>query len=200
MHRTPAVPNTLKALAVAVLALAAPLSAQAESSFATAISPATATATARADFVVNIPKFAFLRVGTGPAAPSLAVNGTIDVLTFDVVAANIGNSVAVAATGGDALAGTALNVRVAGNNGNMTVAATTTNPTLLSGADTLAWSEIAVTTSGPVHPTFNGVGVTYNATGKIVNASGTWTYSYLNTTIPPAGSYTGRATYTAVTP
>jgi hypothetical protein len=62
---------------------AAPLLCHAESNFLTgAASPLTATA--HVDFQITIPKFIFLRVGTGTgtAAGGWGVNGNIDLITF----------------------------------------------------------------------------------------------------------------------
>jgi hypothetical protein len=186
--------NTLLASAVAA-ALAVPFAAQAESNFTTG-NTANITAQARVDFAVTIPKFVFLQVGTGTL---LAANGTIDLIDFSVAAASVGNGTPVAGTGGN-LTGGSVTVRVIGNNGDMTLGATAPVAGLLSGTDSIAWTQIAVATSGPVHPPINGTAATYSATGKVVNASGNWTYSYLNSVTPPAGSYTGRVTYTATTP
>ena len=92
-------------------------------------------------------------------------------------------------------------VRVVGNNGNMTLGAVSGNPNLLSGTDTIPWSQILTTVSGTTaHPPINGAAISYTATGKIVNAAGTWTYAYDNSVTPPAGTYTGQVTYTATTP
>jgi hypothetical protein len=183
--------NTILASAVAA-ALAVPLTAQAESNFTTG-NGANITATARVNFSVNIPKFVLLQVGT-------AGTGNIDLIDFAVPAANVGlGPPPVAGTGGN-LTGGSVTVRVLGNNGDMTLGAVSGNPNLLSGTDTIPWTQIAVATSGPVHPPINGAAATYTATGKVVNANGNWTYSYLNSVTPPAGTYTGQVTYTATTP
>lgn len=187
--------SKLKILAASV-ALSLPLAASAESNFTTG-GGASITATARVNFSVVIPKFVGLQVGTGnPFIP----DATIDTVSFAPLAASVGNSTPVAGTGGNLGLG-AVTVRVVGNNGNMTLGAVSGNPTLLSGTDTIAWTQIAVATTGSTaHPPINGAALTYTATGKIVNATGTWTYSYLNSVTPPAGTYTGQVTYTATTP
>ncbi len=187
--------TTILAAAVAG-ALAVPFAAQAESNFTTGVG-ANITASARVNFSVTIPKFVFLQVGTGTF---LAANGTIDTVDFAVPAASVGNSTAVAGTGGN-LTGGAVTVRVVGNNGNMTLGAVSGNPNLLSGADTIPWTQIAVAvTGGATHPAINGATTTYTASGKVVNVNGTWTYSYLNSVTPASGAYTGQVTYTATTP
>ncbi len=184
----------LSSLAVAA-ALAVPFAAQAESNFTTG-SGANITATARVNFSVVIPKFVFLQVGTGTF---MAGNTTIDTITFNVPAANVGDSSVIAGTGGN-LTGGSVTVRVIGNNGNMTLGATAP-ATLLSGTDTLAWTQIATAvTGGATHPPINGAAVTYTATNKVVNVNGTWTYTYLNAAAIAAGTYTGQVLYTATTP
>jgi hypothetical protein len=175
------------------------MAAHAESAFTTGAG-ANITASARVDFSVTIPKFVFLQVGTGT---NMAANGTIDVITFSVGAANVGTATPVAATAGSGdLTNGKVSVRVKGNNGDMTLAAT--GPaTLLSGTDQIAWTQITVTAANgaPAHPAVNGASVALPATGKVVNiAAGDWTYAYANAAVVPAGTYTGRVTYTATTP
>lgn len=185
----------LRTLAAAV-ALAIPFAANAESNITTG-GGANITATARVNFSVAIPKIVFLQVGTGTF---LAANGTIDTIAFSVPAANVGDSTPVAGTGGN-LTGGQVTVRVLGNNGDMTLGAT--GPaTLVSGADTLAWSQITATPAGgaPALPAVNGATVTLPAVGKVVNINGQWTYSYANTVSPASGTYTGQVLYTATTP
>jgi hypothetical protein len=190
--------NTLLASAVAA-ALAVPFAAQAESNFTTG-NTANITATARVNFSVSIPKFVFLQVGTGPVAPLLTPNATVDTVAFAVPAANVGDGSNVAGTGGN-LTGGAVTVRVVGNNGNMTLGAVGSGTGLDSAGDTIPWSQILTTTTGgTAHPPIGGAAITYTATGKIVNAAGTWTYAYDNSVTPPAGTYTGVVTYTATTP
>jgi hypothetical protein len=182
------------ALAAAVAAaVSLPFAARAESNFTTG-NVANITATARVDFAVNIPKFVLLQVGT-------LGTGNIDTITFDVPAANVGDSGARAATAGSGNQGNGtVTVHVVGNNGNMTLGATAP-ATLLSGTDTIPWTQISTAvTGGATHPTINGAAATYTATNKVVNVNGTWTYSYLNTVTPAAGAYTGQVLYTATTP
>lgn len=184
------------ATAVAATALTLPLAAHAESDFNSG-GGAGITASARVDFSVTIPKFVFLQVGTGSM---MADNGTIDVISVSVPAASIGNSTPVAATGGN-LTGGAVTVVVRGNNGNMTLASTSPADLSNGSGDNIAWTQIATAiTGGTAHPTINGAAETYTAAGKVVNAVGTWTYSYLNSITPAPGTYTGQVTYTATTP
>ena len=188
---------TLATAVAATAALTVPLAAHAESDFNSG-GGANITASARVDFSVTIPKFVFLQVGTGSM---MADNGTIDVISVSVPAASIGNSTPVAATGGN-LTGGAVTVVVRGNNGDMTLGSTAPVAGLSNGSgDNIVWTQIATaTTGGTAHPAINGAALTYTATGKVVNAVGTWTYSYLNSITPPPGTYTGQVTYTATTP
>jgi hypothetical protein len=182
-------------LAAAVAAaIAAPLAARAESNVSTGAGALSATA--RVNFSIVIPRFLFLQVGTGTL---LAANATIDTISFAPAVAVVGNSTAVAGTGGN-LTGGAVTARIIGNTGNVTLAAT--GPAnLTSGSDTIPWTQIATAVTGGVtHPTINGANATFTAASGVVNVNGTWTYSYLNTITPAAGTYTGQVLYTATAP
>jgi hypothetical protein len=199
----------LNSLALAV-ALVMPFTANAESSFQTGAGALTANA--RVDFQIVIPKILFLRVGTG--AP-LTTNPAVDLITFNVPAASVGNAVAIAGTGGDLLNGVVTAV-VQGNNGTITLNATATGALTNATADTINYSEIVTTAAILTTATFlaaptltNGVSgnVTINpAPSKIVNRDARWTYTYANSAIVPPGTYgginvnNGRVTYTASMP
>jgi len=173
-----------------------PLAVQAESNVTTGTG--TITATARVNFSITIPRFIFLQVGTGTF---LAANGTIDTISFTPTVAVVGNGTAVAATAGSGNLGNGgVTVRIVGNAGNVTLGAT--GPAnLTSGGNTIPWTQIATAiTGGATHPTINGTNATFTATANVVNVSGTWVYSYLNTVTPASGTYTGTVTYTATTP
>jgi hypothetical protein len=190
-------PKSLRKIAMsgaAAAALVVPLSALAESNVTTGAG--TLTATARVNFSITIPRFIFLQVGTGTL---LAANATIDTISFAPTVAVVGNGTAVAGTGGNLGSGS-VTVRIIGNAGNVTLAAT--GPAnLTSGGNTIPWTQIATAiTGGATHPTINGANATFTATGNVVNINGTWIYSYLNTVTPAAGTYTGQVLYTATTP
>lgn len=200
--------KTLAAIAVASTA-AFSGAAKAESVLDTT---AAFSAAARHDFIVVIPAFLFFGVGPGATTP-LVANGSIGAITFTVPAANVGDSSPVAGTGGDAAA-SAANVRVIGNNGQITI--TATNDGGGNGLGTgvpadgyIALTQISTTESNPAlpAPALNNAGGTTSlptVTGRVTNLSGTWTYSYLNTVTPAAGTYggigRGRVTYTATMP
>jgi hypothetical protein len=187
-----------------------PLAANAESSFQTG--GGALTANARVDFQIVIPKILFLRVGTGT---NLATNATVDLITFTVPAASVGNGTAIAGVGGD-LTGGVVTAVVQGNNGTITLNATATGPLTNATGDTIDYTDIVTTaatlTTGTVlaAPTLtNGVSgnVTINpAPSKVVNRDARWTYTYANTSIAAPGTYggvnvnNGRVTYTASMP
>lgn len=182
-----------------VCALTLPGTAWAESQLVTGAG----SATARLDFRVVIPRVLFLAVGTGNALP-LASNGTIDTLTFDYTAnpADVGS--------GTASAGQAVNVRVRGNNGQITLAAATTGALSNAAGDTIPWSQITGTSDQATLPSpalpLTGTGPTSNVTlsaGKVTDRTATWTFRYANTAVVPPGTYgttNGRVTYTAAMP
>jgi hypothetical protein len=202
--------NLLKA-AVAV-AVTAPLFANAESTF-----PASGNATAHLDFQITIPRILFLQVSTGTA---MAVNATVDKISFTVPAANVGDGTAIAASAasGDLGNGT-VTARVIGNNGAITFSSLTLGA-LSDGAagDSISYSQIQTTTAtltsatALTHPTLidggagTSVALTPNIGTKVTNLDAKWTYKYLNQNVVPPGTYGGtntqnsRVTYTAAMP
>lgn len=183
-----------------VAVLAAPLGANAESSFQTGAGALNTSA--RVDFQVTIPRFLALRVGT-TGAP-------IDLVSFTVPAANVGNATPVAGTGGDLGAGS-VTASVLGNGGNVTLQATTAGPIGNGSAGSINWTQITTASSNPSLPAptlTNGPSgaVAVAATAGVVNQTATWTYSYANTDVIEAGTYGGvntnnsRVTYTASLP
>ena len=194
------------ALVAGSAAMAVPQFATAEQ---TQVTGAGALSTAaREDFAVVVPRFLRFRVGTA--------SGTIDQITFTVPGANVGDSTPVAGTGGDAGGGTAANVAVVGNGGQITITEANNSTSLGLKHATLAeyinYSEISTTSSDTTNlqrPVLSNAGggtsqPVLNA-GNVTNRSAVWTYSYLNTTIPSAGTYGtnangGRVTYTAAMP
>ena len=98
-----------------------------------------------------------------------------------------------------------------GNNGQVTLAASTTGALTNGTADTIAWSEITATSSlaalpSPTIPN-TGAGAASNVTlssgTKITDRTANWTFSYANSAVVAPGTYgttTGRVTYTASMP
>lgn len=198
--------------ALCVLALAAPMAANADSTFTTgAGSPLTATA--HLDFTILIPKFLYVRVGTGT---NMATNALIDNIVYTVAAANIGSGTPVVGVGGD-LTGGQVTARVMGNNGSISFTSTTLGPLNNGGTDTISYAQIstAVASNTSVailpHPTLIDGGTTTlaltpNVGTKVTNLDAKWTFTYLNTNIVPSGAYgginvnNGRVVYTASMP
>lgn len=213
--------TVIKAL-LAVTAVT-PLLCHAESTFNnTGASPSTATA--HVDFQITIPKFLFLRVGTGTGAINAvgtftiapATLGTIDAITWAPSPAQVGTG-PMAGTGGDLTGGVETAIVVA-NNGAVTLTSAT-GGALNNGAagDTISWSQITTTAAKnnstvvlqppALQDSGNGsVTVNPNVGTKVVAQDAKWTYSYTNSLIPPAGTYggvgvnNGRVTYTASVP
>ena len=202
----------------AVLAATAltPLLCQAESNLATG-GGGGVTATAHVDFQITIPKFLFLRIGTGPGtvAGGWASGGNIDLITFTPTPAQLGTGSLAAASGGDISPGVETAV-VAGNDGDVTLSSTTAGAMGDGSGDTISWATITTT---PAHNTTGTMllppaladgattSITLTSVAKIVQQDAKWTYAYTNATIPPAGTYggaggtnNGRVTYTASAP
>jgi hypothetical protein len=202
----------LAAAVVGTLAIAQP--AVAESSFQTG--SGALNATARLDFQITIPKILYLRVGTGSAYPgTLASVGTVDLIQFSVPAASVGNSTAIAGTGGD-LTGGVVTAAVIGNNGTITLNAAASGALSNGAGDSIDYTQIVTTPStltsatalaAPTLANGTSANVTVTpASGKVVVRDARWTYSYANTVTPAAGTYggvnvqNGRVTYTASMP
>ncbi len=172
-----------------------------------ATAPFSAAGTLRISVVIS--PFLRFRVGTAGAA--------INLLTFSPAAANIGDSVAVVGAGGDVAAST-VTVQVQGNSSQITITPTNSSGGLGIGTGVAAdgrisYSQLSTISSDPTNlpaPVLSNAGggavlPVQNSTG-VTNRSGTWAYSYLNQTIPSAGTYGGvningsRVTYTATMP
>jgi hypothetical protein len=198
---------------LAAAAVAVPMLCNAESNFQTGTTALTATA--HVDFQITIPKFLFLRVGTGTgtAAGGYATLATIDEITWAPTAAQVGGGT-LAGTGGDLNTGTETAVVVA-NNGNVTLSSTTTGPLSDGAGDTISYTTITTTashntTTTTLAPPALADGATTTTTltavGTVVQQDAKWAYTYANATSPPAGTYGGintnggRVTYTASLP
>lgn len=193
------------ALVAGSAAMAVPQFASAEQTQVTG--PGALSTAARLDFSIVIPRFLRFRVGT--------IGATIDLITFTVPGANVGDGTPIAGTGGDA-AGTGANVSVVGNGGQITITESNNSGGLGLKHATLAefinYSQISTTSTDAVNlqrPVLSNAGgntslPVLNA-GNVTNRSAIWNYSYLNTNIPSAGTFGtnangGRVTYTASMP
>ena len=201
----------LKTLIAAAVLATTPMLAQAESTFVNGAG----NASANLDFQVIVPRILFLRVGTGT---NFATNPAIDLISFNVPGASLGNGTPVAATAasGD-LGNGAVTARVLGNGGNVTLTSATLGALSNGAGGSISFGQIntAVTALASVpgapmpHPTLvdTGTGSTaLTATAGVVNRGATWTYNYANSSVVASGSYggqgvnNGRVTYTAATP
>ena len=200
---------TKSLIAAAVLA-ATPMLASAESNFQTGTG--SLTATAHLDFRITIPKFLYLRVGTGS---NLANNTTVDLIDFTVAATGVGSGTAAVTTTGGDLTGGKVTARVMGNGGNVTLSSITPNGLTDGGTNTISYGQIsttvtALTSATPLAAPALVDGATTNsnitATNGVVNRDAQWAYTYANSAVVAAGTYggvnanNGRVTYTAVTP
>ncbi|MFT3898362.1 MAG: hypothetical protein QM719_11835 [Thermomonas sp.] len=197
-----------KSLIAAAVLASAPMIASAESNFQTGTGGLTATA--RVDFRITIPKFLYLRVGTGT---DFANNTAVNLIDFTVPAANVGNGTPVAATAGSGdLGNGVVTARLMGNGGNVTLSSTTAGALNDGGTNTISYSQISTTAAvltsatalaAPALADGATTNTTVTATSGVVNRDARWTYSYLNTVTPAAGVYggvnvnNGRVTYTA---
>lgn len=202
--------KTMMRLALgALIAAALPGVSYAESNYQTGAGALTATA--HVDFQIVVPKILYLRVGTGTA---MATNATVDLITFTVPAANVGDGTVISGTGGDLTLGV-VTAALKSNNGTATLSATAPAAINDGSGDSIDWSQItttaAVNTSATAlpAPTLTTSSTTTSSptcVAKVVNQDAKWTYKYLNSNIVVAGTYGGinvnnsRVTYTSTLP
>jgi len=198
--------------ALVLTAAAVPVVACADSNYTTG--SGTITATAHLNFQITIPQVLYVQVSTGTA---FANNNTIDTITYTVPGASVGNSTAITGTGGS-LSNGAVAALVIGNGGTVTFSSTTAGQ-LNDGTSgqNISYAQIscaasAASTPTPTtlaHPTLVD-GATTNETltpvNGVVDQAAKWTFTYLNTVVPAAGTYggtvalNGQAVYTASMP
>lgn len=184
---------------IAIIAvIAIPQFARANSDEATSTG-AGAAATVNLNFRIEMPAFIFFQVG--------APGGPISEVLFDLSSAtNLGDGTPIGASGGTGV----VPVIVRSNAGAVTLAE---NPSgggtgLTSGPLSIPWSEITAVSSAPGaldSPQLSNAGgntepVTVTAAPGITSYSETWTYSFANTTLYDAATYTGGAVYAASIP
>lgn len=155
---------------------------------------------------ITYPRFLRFQVGAAGAGIS-AVN-----CDLSAQASNLGNGTDLPCTGGD-LGGGASTVSVKSNAGQIRLTATTTGA-LLSGANTIPYSEILTTSSSgslpaPTLPALGGTSASVNvalSAGTVTDRTANWTYAFDNSTVYRSGTYggvnvnRGRVTYTASSP
>lgn len=200
------------AVSTVCLLLCVPLRASAEIG-----ASGTATSVARLDFIVNVGKFIFFRVGTG-AFPG--PSGAISTVSFSAVpsippaalAPITSNNTAVNWSGALptlSAAATTLPVEVQSNAGQISIRAAATTA-LTSGANNIPLSQIVLTSSdanlpAPVIPNFGFTGIAVNVAGTdftnlVTIRNANWTFAYNPPTTQPAGVYTGQISFTASSP
>jgi hypothetical protein len=162
------------------------------------------SAAANLDFQIDIPGVLNFQVGTAGA--------TIDLITFAPLAANLGNGVDVAGTGGNVGSGV-VSVELLSNAGQVTITPTYLNTGigLTNGTKNIPYDEILTSSNLPALPapalSNAGGGATLpTETDGVTDLSAQWTYTYDNTAVYEAGTYGGtntqgsRVTYTASVP
>ena len=195
--------------------LALPFMAAAESNVQSGVG--VVAAHAHVDFRIVIPQILYLRVGTGSNYTTgvLANNAVKDLIQFAPTAAQVGNGVAVAGTGGN-LAGGAETAAIIGNGGNVTLKAASTGALRDAAGASIAFTQIKTAATAAFYPTLlpapalqNGASaniVIMAPASKVIRADSKWTYTYANTNVPAAGTYggvnirNGRVLYTATIP
>jgi hypothetical protein len=155
---------------------------------------------------ITYPRFLRFQVGAAGAGIS-AIN-----CDLSAQAANLGNGTDLPCTGGD-VGGGASTVQVKSNAGQIRLTATTSGA-LVSGANTIPYTEIKTATNdanlpAPLLPAAGGtsgsVNVALNA-GSVTDRTASWTYTFDNTAVYRSGTYggvnvnNGRVTYTASSP
>lgn len=168
------------------------------------------------------PKQLFLMVGVGTAA---ANNPAINVVSVTVPAASVGNGTALAMTSdstqsaspydGYLVCNPPAQVYVGGSyrqpNAATGAASATlqvsTPASLASGADTIAFSQISWTSTANGNATadipagtFNGGTLALANIGRNTFVENCFSYSYANSAVVPAGTYTARAVFTLAVP
>ena len=188
---------------------AVPVSAMADSNSASGASPSAAV---NLDFRVEIP--GILRFQVGGA-------GGVNEILFEPAVDTLGDGSDVVATSGGDLGPGTVTVDLFSNAGPVTITETNNSGgaglrnTNGAGADYIPYSEILTVSSDPTNfdaPTLSNAGggtstpTPTSGNNKVTNyPAETWTYTYDNTAVYPAGDYGtsargGRVTYTAASP
>ena len=169
------------------------------------------SASANLDFRVVIPAILRFRVGTDG-------NGNIDEIQFDPAVATLGDGTDTSATSGGDISPGVVTVSLLSNAGQITI--TESNNSGGTGlnngivGENIPYSEILTTSSNPTDfaaPTLSNAGggtstpTPTSGNNKVTSRSETWTFTYDNTAVYPAGDYGtssngGRVTYTAASP
>ena len=196
--------NIYKQLVTAALLTTAglPGSLMAESDSDSGATPLSAAA--NLDFEIIIPGILNFQVGTA--------GGTIDLISFAPLAANVGDDSDIAGTGGDQTGGV-VTVELLSNAGQVTITPTNSSggAGLTNGTENIPYTEILTTSNlpaldAPVLSDAGGTATLPTETDGVTDLSAQWTYTYDNSAVYSAGTYGGvntqggRVTYTAAIP
>jgi len=162
------------------------------------------SAAANLDFEIVIPGILNFQVGTA--------GGTIDLISFAPLAANVGDDSNVAGTGGD-LTGGVVTVELLSNAGQVTITPTNSSggAGLSNGTENIPYTEILTTSNlaaldAPTLSDTGGTATSPTVTDGVTDLSAQWSYFYDNSAVYSAGTYGGvntqggRVTYTAAIP
>lgn len=146
------------------------------------------TAQASLDFRIVIPDFVFFQVGSA--------GNTVDRIDYDLGTTEPGTGT-FNATGGTTPVDGQVNVTLITNAADVSIAAT--GGDLLGGVTgaTIPFDDITASATGAIDvPDFGG---TVNVTPGSFSLTDTWSYTYDNSTVYDADTYTGQVTYTVTT-
>jgi hypothetical protein len=189
-----------------------PSAANANSTFVTGVTTPL-TASANLDFTIVIPKYVYVRIGTGT---NVANNASVDNIVFTVPAASVGNGTAIAGVGGD-LTGGQVTARVLGNNGTIAFSSTTSGALTNATGQTISYAQLGVTVASNTTATAltaptlvdggtTSVNLPTQVGGMVTNLDAKWTFAYLNANAVAPGTYggvnaqNGRVTYAVSMP
>lgn len=207
-----------RGFAAAWLAAALAAGAQAETATSSGGGATTPrTATARLDFILNIGRFIFFRVGpraypvasANPASVAITLQPTIPGVPTTPLATgdNLPTSWSGAAPS-FAATPDSVPVQVYSNAGQISIRADVVSA-LVSGANSIPLSEIVVTSTDaglpapPIPDAGTGASVSVGGTafGNLVTIrSADWNFGYTPAVLPPPGIYSGQISFTAVSP
>ena len=157
------------------------------------------TATARLRLQVVIPRFLYFRVGS--------TGSTVDTISFEPLAENVGDGSVVSGSGGNAAGGSGASVDLRSNAGQITIIANNDGGAGgLGSGGAINLAEINARSDNPelAAPTLTDAGgstvKTVPVNGNVTDRIATWSYEYRNRHAVAPGIYSAEITYTAVSP
>jgi hypothetical protein len=152
------------------------------------------TAQANLDFRIVIPDFVYFRVGTVGA-------GNVDRVDFNLatglIQPGVGGNVAANGGVGDGADGV-LTIELITNVASVDIDTDTGGGNLTSGANNIPFTKITETDGGVIPMPAFDTNATLS-TGLPGSLSDTWSFTYTNDVVYPAGTYDGTVTYTVTT-